>query len=319
MLIHIRHTTSSYERLMAAATMPFNYKLAALASFARQAGATFYCVKINQAEETPPTFVTFYFNAAVPLTPEELFPYLLNKDRGGELPALGLTTLAAGLWDVVSTDKDGSNPRKALFTPEAMGGFATVIPDAYEHKLPASGPVTIISWPSDEPITLLQSLSYGFLQCQPLKSSWSFENADSETGGYRQAKDYFHQATAIGKAGPYRMGLYKTPEASFDESKPNINYLGEPYRLDLPRIYSEDKTFWHAQVNASETPDLVRDLRRPVAGLDTYFRKELRKLVYAFLYRCAEISPGSSFPELQPPEVPDHSIHITSSGVNNPE
>ena len=235
MLIHIRHTTSSYERLMAAATMPFNYKLAALASFARQAGATFYCVKINQAEETPPTFVTFYFNAAVPLTPEELFPYLLNKDRGGELPALGLTTLAAGLWDVVSTDKDGSNPRKALFTPEAMGGFATVLPDAYEHKLPASGPVTIISWPSDEPITLLQSLSYGFLECQPLKSSWSFENADSETGGYRQAKDYLHQATAVGKAGPYRMGLYKTPEASFDESKPNIDYLGEPYRLDLPR------------------------------------------------------------------------------------
>ena len=113
MLIHIRHTTSSYERLMAAATMPFNYKLAALGSFARQAGATFYCVKINQAEETPPTFVTFYFNAAVPLTPEELFPYLLNKDRGGELPALGLTTLAAGLWDVVSTDKGRKQPEKS--------------------------------------------------------------------------------------------------------------------------------------------------------------------------------------------------------------
>ena len=79
MFIQLNHNATSFDHLMKAATLPFDHKLAALASFARQAGATFFCVNIRQTEETPPTFVSFHFDAIIPLTAQGIFPSLFHK------------------------------------------------------------------------------------------------------------------------------------------------------------------------------------------------------------------------------------------------
>ena len=316
MFIQLNHNTTSFDHLMKAATLPFDHKLAALASFARQAGATFFCVNIRQTEETPPTFVSFHFDAIIPLTAQGIFPSLFHKEDKTELPALGPATLAAAPWDLTTTTKNGSDPQQVFFLPSDMAGFTPVTPVSYTDPLPETGPLTLIYWLSDEPMKNLRSLTYNLMEGQPLESAWFFSDPDDEETGESPATDYLWRAKAIGKAGPYRLGLYTMPDLQYYENnRDNINYLGEPYRLNLPAIYTKNDIAWYAQVDASETPDLIQDLRRPHPGADTLLRKELRKLAYAFLYRCAEISPDSSFSELKPPEVPDHSIYVTH---NNP-
>ena len=286
MEFRLRHDPDTLQLLMRAAAWPFTARVAALAGFALDAGADELTVTARQDREDLPTCIEAYFPEPVDFDPEALFP-LFHERPDQTPPAVGLAALAAGPWELVSTN-DRSNAWTIAVRAAHVTGHQPIVTHETEEELPEDGPLTLVRWYAPVPAKHLGDKILQVGPTLPLDFYWNCEDPDDESHAEYPPGNLPLRCRTTAEAPPYRFGLYAERYVDHRRDAPNVFYRGEPYFTPLPDILDTENRIWRPRVDALEAHDLVRELRSPGSQAHANPCRRLREAALEFLQAQAE-------------------------------